>query len=272
MSILTWSQLLDPSVNSLSYLHVLLAQIQAQTEKPRSFRSGPTISHPGSSLWKRTVRLLEKFDPIQIRYAGAEWRKLLEYTVRVARVMNQVSSPIMEGRLREDELTVSKPAAALAPIRHAMLRLDPSTGTLTTTHVHYMRLCLEARAYRDAIPILENQIHSFPSATSSALDGPYPCSDHQLSSGYITYRSGLTEKLSTADVHEYFVLGAMVYTALQKYNEALSFLEHVLIAPTQNVASGLMLEAYRKWLLIGCLIEGKVWAALTASVTYEFRR
>lgn len=94
---LTWAQLLDPSVNSLSYLHVLLAQIQAQTEKPRSFRSGPTISRSGSSLWKRTVRLLEKFDPIQIRYAGAEWRKLLEYTGRVARLMDQVSSPIMEG-------------------------------------------------------------------------------------------------------------------------------------------------------------------------------
>jgi len=126
-----------------------------------------------------------------------------------------------------------------------------------------MRLCLEARAYRDALPILQNQIHSFPSSTPSVVDGPYPCSSHQLSSGYVTIRSGLTERITAADVHEYFLLGAMVYIALQKYEEALLFLEHVLIAPTQNVASGLMLEAYRKWILVGCLIEGKVRDALT---------
>lgn len=34
-------------------------------------------------------------------------------------------------------------------------------------------------------------------------------------------------------------------------------MECVLIAPSSNVANGLMLEAYKKWVLVSCLVNGK---------------
>ena len=45
--------------------------------------------------------------------------------------------------------------------------------------------------------------------------------------------------------------------ALRRYKDAMFFLEVVLTAPAiQNAASSLMIEAYKKWLLIGLLIHG----------------
>jgi len=36
----------------------------------------------------------------------------------------------------------------------------------------------------------------------------------------------------------------------------LLFLEHILITPAANIANGIMLEAYKKWVLVGCLANG----------------
>jgi COP9 signalosome complex subunit 3 len=105
-------------------------------------------------------------------------------------------------------------------------------------------------------------VHSFPAskATITTIDGLYPCSPHSDSSSYITEASRLTEKLTTADVHEYFLSGAMIYIGLQKWQEALQYLECVLLSPASGTASGLMLEAYQKWVLVGCLAAGRVSA------------
>lgn len=139
-----------------------------------------------------------------------------------------------------------------------MLRLDPTTGTLTSNHLNYIRLCLEARMYRHALPILDNPISGFPTAPVSGATNAVPCADHSVSSAWITSRSSHSDKIEISHVQEYFLLGAMIYIGLEKYPQARLFLEHVLTSPTQGVASGMMVEAYRKWLLVGCLIEGKV--------------
>lgn len=52
-------------------------------------------------------------------------------------------------------------------------------------------------------------------------------------------------------------MGAMCYMALRRYKEAMFFLEVVLTAPTaQNVASSIMVDAYKKWLLVGLVVNG----------------
>jgi len=58
-------------------------------------------------------------------------------------------------------------------------------------------------------------------------------------------------------VHEYFLLAASIYIGLRRWEEALLNLECVLAAPTQGTPSGLMLEAYQKWVVVGCLIHGR---------------
>lgn len=60
------------------------------------------------------------------------------------------------------------------------------------------------------------------------------------------------------DIQEYYVLGAMAYLGLGRFKKAQQFLEHVLVVPSANTANGLMLEAYKKWVLVNCLVGGKV--------------
>jgi COP9 signalosome complex subunit 3 len=61
-----------------------------------------------------------------------------------------------------------------------------------------------------------------------------------------------------SEIEEYYVLGAQAYLGIRQFKKAQHFLEHVLVIPTANTANGLMLEAYRKWALVSCLVEGKV--------------
>lgn len=157
---------------------------------------------------------------------------------------------------------VLQPALAIAPIRSGMTRLDPTTGTFTLTHLHFMRLCLETRSYTAALPILDNYIHSLPSAIPQVvkdnMEYSVAAADHANSGEYIHARSGHTEKIVILDVQEYYLLGAMAYIGLHHYKKAKEFLEHILVVPSNNVANGLMLEAYKKWVLVGCLVDGSV--------------
>ena len=57
---------------------------------------------------------------------------------------------------------------------------------------------------------------------------------------------------------EYFLYGAMLYMGLKMWERALLFLEIVIMAPTNNIASMIMVEAYKKWVLVGLLCTGGV--------------
>jgi len=163
-----------------------------------------------------------------------------------------------------------QPAAAISPIKTAMLRLDPSTSTFTSTHVLLLRLCLMSRDLQPALAILNNVIFNFPMTKSSEVDEPYPCADHRDSAGYITVDSGLTDAINTTTVHEYYMLGALIYIALHMWEEAQLFLELILVSPNQSLANGLMLEAYRKWVLVSCIINGRVSAKFIYLFFYFF--
>ena len=77
-------QMLDPAVNSIAYLTVLMARLKAYAGKSSiSDFVVPINCHE----WNRIVFFLSKFDPVQIRYAGRDWRSLLEclYNSAIAR-------------------------------------------------------------------------------------------------------------------------------------------------------------------------------------------
>lgn len=161
-------------------------------------------------------------------------------------------------------------------MREAMLRLDPTSGTFTSTHLKFIQLCMETRSYRPAVQILDNYIHSLPSnipmATRDGLEYSVPCADTATSGEFIHSKSGHSEKISATDVQEYYVLGAMAYLGIRYFKNAHQFLEHVLVVPTTNVANGLMLEAYKKWVLVSCLVDGKSVSCATATVPARWRQ
>jgi COP9 signalosome complex subunit 3 len=141
-----------------------------------------------------------------------------------------------------------------------MILLDPTTGTFTSTHVQFVRLCLEARSYAAAEPILDNYIHSLPSHIPAVVreghEHSVACADVARSGEYIHRLSGHSDKVTIVDLQEYYVLGAMAYLGLRQFTKAQHFLEHVLVMPSANAANGLMLEAYKKWVLLNCLVSG----------------
>ncbi|KAF2027902.1 hypothetical protein EK21DRAFT_114390 [Setomelanomma holmii] len=226
---------LNPSVNSIAYAFALRHRITALADK----RSIPDTLKPGGATWNKLVLFLETFDPVQMRYAGQEWRKLVDYVEQIARA-------------------TGSPGLAIAPIRSAMTRLDSTTGTFTSTHLSFVQLCMETRSYAAAEPILDNYIHSLPSkipaAVREGLEYSVPCADVASSGEYIHQGSGHSDKITLADVQEYYLLGAMAFLGLRQFKKAQQLLEHVLIAPSNNVANGLMLEAYKKWVLTSCLV------------------
>lgn len=141
-----------------------------------------------------------------------------------------------------------------------MLRLDPSCAVFTSTHLLFIRLCLHAKAYTSALPVLDSHICQFPSLSGrpSSTSFSLPCSKHESSLGFITESSGLSSKVSYKDYLQYFLYGGMVYMALKQWRKASHFLAIVISMPTLGCISMIMVEAYKKWVLVGLIQDGKV--------------
>lgn len=139
--------------------------------------------------------------------------------------------------------------------------MDHSGSTFTSSHVILVQLCLEARAYAAALPVLELNIFHFPPTTNKSAENsmfPYLSSHHDSSSTFITPDSGLSAKLEYRDHLIYFLYGAMIFMGLKKWKRALLFLEIVIMSPVANNISKIQMEAYRKWVLVGLLYKGHV--------------
>ena len=109
--------------------------------------------------------------------------------------------------------------------------------------------------------VLDNDIFTFPTSSDKVAYSvlhPYLCSGHDSSSTFITYSSGLTDKLSYRDHLQYFLLGGMIYTGLKDWERALHFYEIAVMAPIINAPSMIQVEAYRKRVLVGIIAKGRV--------------
>ncbi|OAL70825.1 hypothetical protein A7D00_5155 [Trichophyton violaceum] len=231
-------EILDPAIHSVAYLHVLLAchQISQKSDKS-SFQ-------PGGEGWEKALIFFEKFDPVQVRYAGREFTNLVE-------IISVIAS------------TPQKSLLAIQPLKNALLRLDPSGSTLTATHTLFVRTCLKANACRAALPVLERPIFHIP----TSVDRTYhkraqilPCVKDQSSSTFITDLSGLAGMITHHTYLEYYLYGAMIYMVRKEWDDALRFLHIVIAAPVTNTVSKIMVEAYKKWILVRLLAKGQVSA------------
>lgn len=71
----------------------------------------------------------------------------------------------------------------------------------------------------------------------------------------IIFQGGQT--FDTKSFLQYYYYGGMVYAAVKNYERALYFFEIVITTPAMTV-SHIMLEAYKKYILISLIINGKV--------------
>lgn len=233
----------DPTLLTIPFIFVLHWLIKHAISLNKSSRSLPQSILPEGNLWPSITRGLLLFDPVQVRYVGSQLRDIVDVVFTGA---EQTSNPV--------------PAMQL--LRNVILRLDPTSSTLSVTHYQYLKLCLTARAYVDAIDILDRPIYHVPTPESTkVLDkrlGKYRCSIPDSSLVIFTQHTGLAGKITSRIYLEYFLLGAICYLAIEQWTKAKAFLEIVLVHPTQgNSVSLTMVEAFKKWLLVGLLVDGR---------------
>ncbi|KAJ5824415.1 hypothetical protein N7447_006755 [Penicillium robsamsonii] len=155
--------------------------------------------------------------------------------------------------------SVLDPLLGATLVKDAMLRLDPSCAVFTSNHLLLVRLCLQAKAYSCALPVLNRQICHFPiSLGRSSSEPSVPCADHGSSVSFMTEASEVSSKLSYREYLQYFLYGGMVYMALKEWRNALHFLGIVVSTPSTSYVSMIMVEAYKKWVLVGLLENGKL--------------
>jgi len=109
-----------------------------------------------------------------------------------------------------------------------------------------------------APPVLDNFILYFPGTTNQPKP-KYLCDMSLEPASYITPTTNLTSKLKTVEVLEYFMYSAQVYIGMQEWEKARECLENAITFPMRGDAqvSRIMVEAYKRWVLVGVLLEGK---------------
>ncbi|KAB8345997.1 hypothetical protein FH972_023049 [Carpinus fangiana] len=234
-------EVLNVERETLPYLLILSARVTLAFKKSKS--SFPENLRPGNTLWLQAVAVLTHGDPIEARYGEDCWRTLAKAVAQGAVTASTETHP---------------PSASISVVAAAILRMDPSGGTLTTSHLDLVRACLLTHSYAQARPVLDCEVHSFPSPSSVNNELPLSAK-HHTSNTYIAVRNKLTEPLTLTDILEYYLCGAMIYIGLDQWARALDSLDFVLCTPSgsQNTAHELMLEAYKKWVLTSLLAHGR---------------
>lgn len=93
----------------------------------------------------------------------------------------------------------------------------------------------------------------------SQREPKYICSLHLSGHQYITSESGLTKKINTQDMQEYFMFSGSIFIGLKQWERAAELLVNVVTYPAKDGAvSKIMVEAYKKWILAKVLSDGKV--------------
>ena len=110
----------------------------------------------------------------------------------------------------------------------AVKKLQPSPTSLTPVHSDLAKLCLVSKCFAPALPFLNTDI---------------------------TIISKENQQFDAVHLLLYYYYGGCIYTALKQFDRALYFLEICVTCPTAAV-SHIMLEAYKKYQLVGLLVHG----------------
>ncbi|RGP68116.1 cop9 signalosome complex subunit 3 [Fusarium longipes] len=218
---------IDPSIDSIAFLAILLPSLSNPTSSPGTDRS---------TLLDEALRFLLNFNPLQIRYTGLTFRKLLEH--------------VIEGKL-------FTPAVSVEAVATALLRLDPTGSMFTSTHLALVKVAYQANWIEPALKVLDCDVTFFP-GTIVQKDSKILCDSSLHPSVFISVETGLTEPVKSSTVLEYYHLSALCYMSQRDWTKAHRALEHVITYPSKDKGvAKIMDEAYKRWLLVGLLKDGK---------------
>jgi COP9 signalosome complex subunit 3 len=124
---------------------------------------------------------------------------------------------------------VGNPMRAVKPMKSAINKIAPPDH-LTPQHAHFARACISAKCYKAALPILDKFVYLV---------------DPKISG------------IKSEDTRLYYYYGGICYIALKQWEKAIEFFETVIAAPAV-MTSAIMVEAYRKLILVSLIHRGEV--------------
>uniref|UniRef100_A0A673XMW2 COP9 signalosome complex subunit 3 n=1 Tax=Salmo trutta TaxID=8032 RepID=A0A673XMW2_SALTR len=127
-------------------------------------------------------------------------------------------------------LFLSQPLRGVGILKQAIDKMQINTNQLTSVHADLCQLCLLAKCFKPVLPFLE-------------LDMMDICKEN----GAYDAKHFLC----------YYYYGGMIYTGLKNFERALYFYEQAITTPAMAV-SHIMLEAYKKYILVSLILHGKV--------------
>nr|XP_031532097.1 COP9 signalosome complex subunit 3 isoform X2 [Vicugna pacos] len=125
---------------------------------------------------------------------------------------------------------LSQPLRGIGVLRQAIDKMQMNTNQLTSVHADLCQLCLLAKCFKPALPYLD-------------VDMMDICKEN----GAYDARHFLC----------YYYYGGMLYTGLKDFERALYFYEQAIATPAMAV-SHIMLESYKKYILVSLILLGKV--------------
>ncbi|XDG04170.1 hypothetical protein ABKA04_003785 [Annulohypoxylon sp. FPYF3050] len=168
--------ILDPAINSLSYLAVLHSLVLP----------GIAVSAPRDLILEKLVLFLTTFDARQCRYAKSHLYDIIYAAGDGFKL---------------------PPSAAVEALATAILRLDPTGSLLTSFHIALAKLAYSTNVTEPALPVLDKDIVFYPGMTNYG-EPTYLCDLTLPPPVYISRETGLTNPLKSSMVLEYDFLRA----------------------------------------------------------------
>uniref|UniRef100_A0A8C6TTB0 COP9 signalosome complex subunit 3 n=1 Tax=Neogobius melanostomus TaxID=47308 RepID=A0A8C6TTB0_9GOBI len=123
-----------------------------------------------------------------------------------------------------------QPLRGVVVLKQAIDKMQMNTNQLTSVHADLCQLCLLAKCFKPALPFLEMDMMDICKENGAYDAKHFLC---------------------------YYYYGGMIYTGLKNFERALYFYEQAITTPAMAV-SHIMLESYKKYILVSLILHGKV--------------
>lgn len=148
--------------------------------------------------------------------------------------------------VKQPNLSHEKALKSIGQVCKSVRKTQSNPGQLTQLHVTLCQLCLMTKCLKPALPFLDTEINKI-SRDNGSFDVKY----------FLLY----------------YYYGGMIYAALKNWERALFFFEAALTPPSMAI-SMIMIEAYKKYVLVSLILHGKVLPLpkYTSSIVNRFNK
>ncbi|XP_025776099.1 COP9 signalosome complex subunit 3 isoform X2 [Puma concolor] len=161
------------------------------------------------------------FSQVQLFISTCNGEHIRYATDTFAGLCHQLTNALVERK---------QPLRGIGVLKQAIDKMQMNTNQLTSVHADLCQLCLLAKCFKPALPYLDVDMMDICKENGAYDAKHFLC---------------------------YYYYGGMIYTGLKNFERALYFYEQAITTPAMAV-SHIMLESYKKYILVSLILLGKV--------------